>query len=175
MDYGVELSWHPSIVARLRSASGWWRGLWQRRHPHPDGINGEQFGGVPHIGKELGAAQCRPRCACPYGETLWPHRCGQGGVPVQAADGDSTVADVVYVDRASGRRVILEISVVTVGSDAALGSSSRTGFEGTTALLRAHEESNAVTASSGICLAMPKIILFSPQSACQLLKLWGLP
>ena len=37
-------------------------------------------------------------------------------------------------------RVILEVSVVTVGSDAALAGSARAGFEGTTALLRAREE-----------------------------------
>ena len=55
--------------------------------------------------------------------------------PVQAADGSSTVADVVYVDRASGQRVILEVSVVTVGSDSALASSSRMGLE-----VRAREE-----------------------------------
>ena len=60
--------------------------------------------------------------------------------PVQSADGDSTVADVVYIDSASGQRVILEVSVVTVGSDAALAGSARAGLEGTTALLRAREE-----------------------------------
>ncbi len=60
--------------------------------------------------------------------------------PVQAADSSSKVADVVYVDRASGQRVILEVSVVTVVSDSALESSSRMGLEGTTALQRAREE-----------------------------------
>ena len=45
--------------------------------------------------------------------------------PVEAADGDSTVADVVYVDNVSGKRVILEVSVVTVGSDSALSGSAR--------------------------------------------------
>jgi hypothetical protein len=49
-------------------------------------------------------------------------------------------ADVVYFDRASGRRVILEVSIVTVGSDSALAASARAGLEGTTALLRAREE-----------------------------------
>ena len=37
------------------------------------------------------------------------------GSPVQAADGDLTVADMVYIDSSSGQRVILEVSVVTVG------------------------------------------------------------
>jgi hypothetical protein len=60
--------------------------------------------------------------------------------PVAAADGDSTNADVVYFDRDSGRRVILEVSIVTVGSDSALAASARAGLEGTTALLRAREE-----------------------------------
>jgi hypothetical protein len=60
--------------------------------------------------------------------------------PVQAADGDSTVADVVYIDNASGRRVILEVSIVSVGSDSAMAGSARAGLEGTTALQRAREE-----------------------------------
>ncbi len=40
--------------------------------------------------------------------------------PVAAADGNSTNADVVYVDNVSGKRVILEVSIVTVGSDSSL-------------------------------------------------------
>jgi hypothetical protein len=60
--------------------------------------------------------------------------------PVTSADGDSTVADVVYVDNVSGKRVILEVSVVTVGSDSSLAGSARAGLEGTTALLREREE-----------------------------------
>ena len=60
--------------------------------------------------------------------------------PVEPADGDSTVADVVYVDNVSGKRVILEVSVVTVGSDSSLAGSARAGLEGTTALLREREE-----------------------------------
>ncbi len=42
--------------------------------------------------------------------------------PVQAADGDSTVVEVVYVDSASGRKVILEVLIVTVG-DSGVGLS----------------------------------------------------
>jgi hypothetical protein len=95
--------------------------------------------------------------------------------PVQAADGDSTVADVVYVDRAFGQHVILEVSVVTLGSDAALGNSSRTGFEGTTALLRAREEEKR---NHGVIRKLlndaGNSTIFTP-SSCQPLERWGLP
>ena len=37
--------------------------------------------------------------------------------PVTSADGSSTVADVVYLDNFSGQRVILEVSVATLGLD----------------------------------------------------------
>jgi hypothetical protein len=60
--------------------------------------------------------------------------------PVEAADGDSTVADVVYVDNVSGKRVILEVSVVTVGSDSSLAGSARAGLEGTITLLRERKQ-----------------------------------
>ena len=40
--------------------------------------------------------------------------------PVTSTDGSSTVADVVYLDNLSGQRVILEVSVVTIGSDSSL-------------------------------------------------------
>ena len=60
--------------------------------------------------------------------------------PVAATNGDSTVADVVYFDSASGNRVILEVSVVTVGSDSSLAASARGGLDGVTGLLRAREE-----------------------------------
>jgi hypothetical protein len=59
--------------------------------------------------------------------------------PVTAADGTSFDADVVYVDNFSGQRVILEVSIVTVGSDTSLTGSARAGLEGTTALLRERE------------------------------------
>jgi hypothetical protein len=54
----------------------------------------------------------------------------------------STNADadvVVYVDNVSGKRVILEVSIVTVGSDSSLAGSTRAGLEGTTKLLRERE------------------------------------
>ena len=60
--------------------------------------------------------------------------------PVAAADGDTLNADVVYFDPSSGERVILEVSVVTVGSDTSLGRTAREGLEAVTALLRAREQ-----------------------------------
>ncbi len=71
--------------------------------------------------------------------------------PVLAADGSSTVADVVYVDRASGQRAILEVSIVTVRSDTALVSSSRIGLEGAKRCCGRAKRRNAITASSGSC------------------------
>ncbi len=50
-------------------------------------------------------------------------------IPVTAADGDTTVADVVYFDSLSGERAILEVSVVTVGSDTSLARTSRVGLD----------------------------------------------
>ncbi len=49
--------------------------------------------------------------------------------PVSAADGDTTIADVVYFDSLSGERAILEVSVVTVGSDTSLARISRAGLD----------------------------------------------
>jgi hypothetical protein len=60
--------------------------------------------------------------------------------PVTAADGDTTIADVVYFDSLSGERTILEVSVVTVGSDTSLARISRAGLDSVTALLRAREQ-----------------------------------
>ena len=42
--------------------------------------------------------------------------------PVTSAEGSSTAADVVYLDNLSGQRVILEVSVVTMGSDSSLAA-----------------------------------------------------
>jgi len=49
--------------------------------------------------------------------------------PVQASDGAPTNADVVYIDKNSGQRVILEVSIVTVGSDSSLWAGARDGFD----------------------------------------------
>ncbi len=54
---------------------------------------------------------------------------------VIAADGDTTIADVVYFDSLSGERAILEISVVTVGSGTSLAQILRAGMDSVTALL----------------------------------------
>ncbi len=79
--------------------------------------------------------------------------------PVQAADDDS------------GKRVILEVPAVAVGSDAARGSSSRTGFEGKIALLRAREEEKRNHCVIRTQLSDADTVLFSPPSPCQLLEL----
>jgi hypothetical protein len=94
---------------------------------------------MPDAGAELGAAQFCPRRARPHGENCGITDAAVVESPVAAADGDSTVADVVYVDNVSGKRVILEVSVVTVGSDSSLAGSARAGLEGTTKLLRERE------------------------------------
>ncbi len=59
--------------------------------------------------------------------------------PVTAADGDTTMADVVYFDSLSGERAILEVSVVTVGSDTSL---ARSRAQGRTVLRRCCEHEN---------------------------------
>jgi hypothetical protein len=60
--------------------------------------------------------------------------------PATAADGDTTIADVAYFDSLSGERAILEVSVVTVGSDTSLSRTSRAGMDSVIALLRAREQ-----------------------------------
>ncbi len=50
------------------------------------------------------------------------------------------MAEVDYVDSASGQRVHLEISVLAVGPGTSLAGSARVGLEGTTALLWDREE-----------------------------------
>ena len=46
--------------------------------------------------------------------------------PVAAANGDTTIADVVYFDPLSGKRAILEVSVVTMGSETSQARTSNT-------------------------------------------------
>ncbi len=58
-----------------------------------------------------------------------------------AADGGTFDADVVYFDPSSRARVILEVSIVTIGSDTSLGGKdARAGLDGVNAQLRAWEE-----------------------------------
>jgi hypothetical protein len=59
--------------------------------------------------------------------------------PVTAANGEPTVADVVYFDRASGKRNILEVSVVTVNSDTLVANGARRGFKALNDLLETRE------------------------------------
>ena len=47
-----------------------------------------------------------------------------------AGDGGTFDADVVYFDPSSRARVILEVSIVTIGSDTSLGRGARTGLDG---------------------------------------------
>jgi len=59
--------------------------------------------------------------------------------PVTASDGNAMNADVVYVDNASGKRVILEVAVLSVNSDSSLGASARAGLDSVRALLMRKE------------------------------------
>ncbi len=62
--------------------------------------------------------------------------------PVIAADGDATIAGVVNFDPPSGDQATLDVSVVTVGSDATMARTSRAERDGVMALLRAREQNN---------------------------------
>ena len=57
-----------------------------------------------------------------------------------AADGSTFDADVVFFDPSSRARVILEVSIVTIGSDTSLGRGARAGLDEVKAQLRAREE-----------------------------------
>ena len=50
-----------------------------------------------------------------------------------AADGSTFDADVVFFDPSSRARVILEVSIVTIGSDTSLGRGARAGLDGVNA------------------------------------------
>ena len=57
-----------------------------------------------------------------------------------AADGGTFDADVVFFDPSSRARVVLEVSIVTMGSDTLLGRGARAGLDGVNAQLRARED-----------------------------------
>jgi hypothetical protein len=57
-----------------------------------------------------------------------------------AADGSTFDADAVFFDPSSGARVILEVSIVTIGSDTSLGRGARAGLDGVNAQLQARED-----------------------------------
>ena len=59
--------------------------------------------------------------------------------PVSASDGSVMNADVVYIDNASNKRVILEVAVLSANSDSALGASARAGLNSVRALLSTKE------------------------------------
>lgn len=54
--------------------------------------------------------------------------------PVAAINGASTLAGVVYIDSATGNRVILEVYVVTVGSNSSLPAPAQGRLSGVTSL-----------------------------------------
>ena len=57
-----------------------------------------------------------------------------------AADGSTFDADVVFFDPSFRARVVLEVSIVTIGSDTSLGRGARAGLDGVSAQLRARED-----------------------------------
>jgi hypothetical protein len=57
-----------------------------------------------------------------------------------AADEKIYDADVVYFDPSSRARIMLEVSIVTIGSGTSLGRGARAGLDGVNAQLRAREE-----------------------------------
>ena len=57
-----------------------------------------------------------------------------------AADGGTFDAYVVFFDPSSWARIILEVSIVTIGSDTSLGRGIRAGMDWVTAQLRTREE-----------------------------------
>jgi len=80
-------------------------------------------------------------------DALW-HLVVQNGVTDAAvvetrlivADGGTFDADVVFFDPSPRVRVILEVSIVTIGSDTSLGIGARAGLDGVNAQLQAREE-----------------------------------
>jgi hypothetical protein len=82
-----------------------------------------------------------------------------------AADGRTYDADVVYFDPSSMARVILEVSIVTIGSGTSLGRGAQAGLDGVNAQLRAREEEKR---NHDVVRR-----LFSSPSSCQPVEQWG--
>ena len=59
---------------------------------------------------------------------------------LKTADGSTFDADVVLFDPSSRARVILEVSITTIGSNTSLGRGARAGLDGVNAQLRVREE-----------------------------------
>jgi len=91
-----------------------------------------------------------------------------------AAGGDTFDADVVYFDPYSRARVILEVSIVTIGSDTSLGKGARAGLDGVNAQLRAREEEKRNHGVVRRLLNEAEITLFLSPSLCQPVELWDL-
>ena len=65
-----------------------------------------------------------------------------------AADGSSHDADVVYFDPSSRARVVLEVSIITIGFGTSLGRDARAGLDWVKAQLRRR---SATMMQSGDC------------------------
>ena len=91
-----------------------------------------------------------------------------------AADGGTFAADVVFFDSSSRARVVLEVSIVTIGSktDTSLGRGARAGLDEVNAQLRAREDEkrNHSVVRRLLNEARNKAI-FTP-SLCQPVDLW---
>ena len=64
-------------------------------------------------------------------------------VPVRAPNGETLNTDVIYFDRSSGKRHILEVSIVSVNSDTSAATSSRRELDAVHELTRAREEAKS--------------------------------
>ena len=102
--------------------------FWRGKAPHNDAVRDA----LMHMVVQCGVADA----AVVEVETL-----------VTSTDGPSTVADVVYLDNFSGQRVILEVSVETMGSGSSLAAGARAGL-GSPSELQARERRSATMTSS---------------------------
>ena len=79
-----------------------------------------------------------------------------------AADGGTFDADVVFFDPSSRARIILEVLIVTFGSDTSLGRGARAGMDGAMYICKRARRKSATTALAGGCLTRREITHFSP-------------
>ncbi len=102
---------------------------------------------------ELGPKQRGPRCSVALVVQNGVTNAAVVETRLTAADGGTFDADVVYFNPSSRARVILKVSIVTIGSDTSLGRGARAGLDEVNAQLRAREEEkrNHVMALSGDC------------------------
>ena len=100
--------------------------------------------GVPSARAELSSTRCGPRCTFALGGAklvtaspmpqLWRH-----GLRQQTEE-PTMLTWSSYFDPSSRARVILEVSIVTIGSGTSFGRGARAGLDGVNAQLRAREE-----------------------------------